>query len=90
MHDKAIFHSIMAESGMDMMTWRGEPFFDPVTRSNIRGRELGTRFCMKHKMEAIRIINKRLNNGNLAVSDETMLAVLHIVCYEVCSAYIIR
>jgi hypothetical protein len=66
-----------------MMTWRGEPFFDQSTRSAFRGRELGTAFCMKHKTEAIRIINERLNDPILCTSDETILAVSHLAGYEV-------
>lgn len=81
--DMALFHTILAHAGLDMMTWRGEPFFDPDTRSNIRGRELGTVFCAKHKIEAIRIINRRLNDPLLSTSDETILAVSHLAGYEV-------
>ena len=66
-----------------MMTWRGEPFFDPRGRSNIRGRALGTTFCMKHKLEAMRIINERLGDPVLSTSDETILAVSHLANYEV-------
>jgi hypothetical protein len=81
--DTALFHAILANAGLDMMTWRGEQFFDPLTRSNVRGRELGTVFCAKHKMEAIRIINERLNDPLLSTSDETILAVSHLASYEV-------
>jgi len=81
--DTALFHTILAQGGMDMMTWRGEPFFDPLTRSAARGRELGTVFCLKHKTEAIRIINERINDPILCTSDETILAVSHLAGYEV-------
>lgn len=80
--DTALFHTILAQGGLDMMTWRGEPFFDPSTRSAARGRELGTVFCLKHKTEAIRIINERLNVPILCTSDETILAVSHLAGYE--------
>jgi hypothetical protein len=81
--DTALFHTILAQGGLDMMTWRGEPFFDPSTRSAARGRELGTVFCLKHKTEAIRIINERINDPILCTSDETILAVSHLAGYEV-------
>lgn len=81
--DTALFHIILAHGGMDMMTWRGEQFFDPRSRSHIRGRTLGTMFCMKHKLEAIRIINERLKDPILSTSDETILAVSHLASYEV-------
>jgi hypothetical protein len=81
--DTALFHTILAQGGLDMMTWRGEPFFDPLTRSAARGRELGTVFCLKHKTEAIRIINERINDPILCTSDETILAVSHLAGYEV-------
>ncbi|KAE9365192.1 hypothetical protein N431DRAFT_488401 [Stipitochalara longipes BDJ] len=80
--DTALYHIILANSGLDMMIWRGEQFFDPMTRSNVRGREIGTVFCTKHKMEAIRIINERLNDPLLSTSDETILAVSHLAGYE--------
>jgi len=81
--DTALYHVILANGSLDMMTWRGEQFFDSKTRSNVRGRELGTVFCMKHKTEAIRIINERLSDPSLSVSDETILAVSHLAAYEV-------
>ena len=81
--DTALYHVILANGALDMMTWRGEQFFDPTTRSTVRGRELGTVFCMKHKMEAIRIINERLSDRSQSVSDETILAVSHLAAYEV-------
>lgn len=81
--DTALFHVILAHAGMDMMTWRGEQFFDPLTNSHERGRTLGTAFCEMHKLEAIRIINDRLNDPVLATSDETILVVSHLACYEV-------
>jgi hypothetical protein len=81
--DTALFHTILANAGLDMMIWQGEQFFDPLTRSNVRGRELGTAFCTRHKMEAIRIINERLNDPLQSTSDETILAVSHLAGYEV-------
>lgn len=81
--DTALYHIILAHGALDMMTWRGEQFFDPTTRSNGRGRQLGTVFCMKHKTEAIRIITERLSDPSLSVSDQTILAVSHLAAYEV-------
>lgn len=81
--DTALYHVILAHGALDMMTWRGEQFFDPTTRSNVRGRKLGTVFCIKHKMEAMRIITERLSDPSKSVSDETILAVSHLAAYEV-------
>jgi hypothetical protein len=82
-HDTALLHAILADSGNDMMIRQGEQLFDPEQGSSLRGSKYGSIFCMKHKLEAIRIINEKLSHPAQCVSDETIIAVCHLIGLEV-------
>jgi Fungal specific transcription factor domain len=83
LRDAALFHAILADSGNDMMIRQGEELFDPEQGSSVRGGRYGSIFCMKHKLEGIRILNEKLSHPALCVSDETIIAVCHLIGLEV-------
>lgn len=66
-----------------MMIRQGEQLFDPEQGSSVRGSKYGSIFCMRHKLEGIRIINEKLSHPTQCVSDETIIAVCHLIGLEV-------
>jgi hypothetical protein len=81
--DLALFHAILADSANDMMIRQGEQLFDPEQGSSIRGGKYGSIFCMKHKLEGIRLVNEKLSHPEQCISDETIIAVCHLIGLEV-------
>jgi len=65
------------------MVRQGEQLFDPEQGSIVRGAKYGSIFCMKNKLEGIRIINEKLSHQAQCVSDETIIAVCHLIGLEV-------
>jgi hypothetical protein len=69
MRDPALFHAALADSSNDLMVRQSGNFSDP------RERDRGAIFCMRHKLEGIRIINDKLSDPSHSVSDETLIAI---------------
>src|SRR5579871_6367165 len=76
--DKALFHAVLADSSNDLMVRR-----TGLSGGNAREREWGGVFCMRHKLEGIRVINEKLGAREPKVGDEMLVAVCHLIGLEV-------
>jgi hypothetical protein len=65
-----------------MLIRQGEAF-DVEHGSSVQGRKYGSIFCMRHKLEGIRIVNEKLSHPTQSVSDETIISICHLVGLEV-------
>ena len=68
LHDEALFHTFMSHYAASYQLRHGKG--DPVE-------------SLQHRTEAIRIVNKRLRDSSLALTDSTIAAVANIAIYEV-------
>lgn len=72
-HDRGLFHAVLADSSNDLI----------ARQADAKERKLGAIFCMRHKLEGIRIINEKLRGPNPEVGDETLISICHLIGLEV-------